>query len=185
MDGNFLIEGIFIAKTPGSFVSTRIYEVELEFGGIRGDRHFGMTFPADSRQPMYQRGVEIVNKRQISIVSVEELAMIQRDLCIDMLQPEWLGANLLLSGISNLTSLAPNMRLLFPSGAGLICESENYPCIHAGEEIQKHHDNKKGIGAKFVKYATKKRGVVCSVERPGWIREGDIVQLISPREGVQ
>ena len=47
----------------------------------------------------YAQGTEIRNTRQISIVSVEELAFIADSMGIDTLQPEWVGANLLVSGM--------------------------------------------------------------------------------------
>jgi hypothetical protein len=73
------INSILIADDPKTFVTRRISEANLEFGGIRGDRHFGITSKADSRQPMYPRGTEILNRRQITIVSVEELDRLQKN----------------------------------------------------------------------------------------------------------
>jgi hypothetical protein len=32
-------------------------------------------------------------------------------------------------------------RILFPSGAGLICMGENQPCTLPGDEIQKHYED--------------------------------------------
>ncbi|BCJ88316.1 hypothetical protein skT53_33010 [Effusibacillus dendaii] len=49
------VKAILLADDPESFVTRRIPEVSLEFGGIPGDRHFGITAPSDSRQPMYPR----------------------------------------------------------------------------------------------------------------------------------
>ncbi len=42
--------------------------------GIEGDRHAGWTRKADARVPFYPRGTVIRNTRQVSLVSVEELA---------------------------------------------------------------------------------------------------------------
>ena len=89
------INAVLIADDPETFVTRRIPEVNLEFGGIRGDRHFGVTSKADSRQPMYPRGTEILNRRQITIVSVEELDRIAVELGVESVLPEWLGANVL------------------------------------------------------------------------------------------
>ena len=61
------INAVLIADDPKTFVTRRISEANLEFGGIRGDRHFGVTSKADSRQPMYPRGTEILNRRQIVV----------------------------------------------------------------------------------------------------------------------
>ncbi len=53
----------------------------IEFGnftfeGLVGDRHYGFTMSSNSRQPEYPRGTEIRNKRQITILSKEELSEI-------------------------------------------------------------------------------------------------------------
>lgn len=172
------VEAVLIADQPETFVTRRIPEADFEFGGIPGDRHFGMTRPADSRQPMYPRGTEIFNRRQISILSAEECTEIAKTLAIDDVLPEWLGANLLLKGVPDLTSLTIGSRLLFPSGAGLICQGENLPCKLPGEVIQKMNNNRPRLAADFVRAAFKRRGIVCLVERPGKVREGDQVRIL-------
>jgi hypothetical protein len=175
---NAKVNAILIADYPESFVTRRIPNTALEFGGIRGDRHFGMTSKADSRQPMYPRGTEILNRRQITIVSEEELASIAEGLGVDYILPEWLGANLCLNGYPELTKLPIGSRILFPNGAGLICMGENLPCTFPGEEIQKHYENHPKLAAKFVSKAFRKRGIVCAVERSGDIFEGEEVQIL-------
>lgn len=175
-----ITEGLYIADNPDTFVSRRIFEADLEFGGIAGDRHFGMVFAADSRQPMYPRGTLILNRRQISIVSVEECSLIAKELGIESISPESLGANMLLSGMTDLTLLPRGARLLFPSGAGLICEGENKPCIHAGKMVQQDYPSRSKLDAAFVIKAKKRRGIVCSVERPGKVQQGDKIRVYLP-----
>lgn len=172
------VEAIFLADNPETFVTRQIPEVNLEFGGIRGDRHFGMTSKADSRQPMYPRGTEILNRRQITIVSVEELDRIAEELGVEQVRPEWLGANLLVKGLPELTKLTMGSRILFPSGAGLICMGENQPCTLPGDEIQKHYEDQEKLAFRFVRAGYKRRGIVCAVERPGTIHERDEVQIL-------
>jgi hypothetical protein len=172
------IQSILIADLPETFVTRRIPEASLEFGGIRGDRHFGLTSKADSRQPIYPRGTEILNRRQITIVSEEELGQIAKELGIEQVLPEWLGANLLVKGFMELTKLTLGSRILFPSGAGLICMGENMPCTLPGEEIQKHYSDHEKVATRFVKAGYKRRGIVCAVERPGIIHESDEVQIL-------
>lgn len=171
------INAILIADDPKTFVTRRISEANLEFGGIRGDRHFGITSKADSRQPMYPRGTEILNRRQITIVSVEELDRIAEELGVESVQPEWLGANVLVKGFPELTKLTMGSRILFPSGAGLICMGENQPCTLPGDEIQKHYEDHEKLSLRFVRAGYKRRGIVCAVERPGIIHENDEVQV--------
>lgn len=172
------INAILIADQSDSFVTRRIPEVALEFGGIKGDRHFGVTRPADVRQPMYPRGTEILNRRQITIVSEEDLAAIANELRVEQILPEWLGANLLVSGITEWTKLTMGSRILFPSGAGLICMGENLPCTFPGEQIQKHNLNLPKLASRFVKAGQGRRGIVCAVECPGKIAAEDQVQVL-------
>jgi hypothetical protein len=172
------INAILIADNPKTFVTRRISEANLEFGGIRGDRHFGITSKADSRQPMYLRGTEILNRRQITIVSVEELDRIAEELGVESVLPEWLGANVLVKGFPELTKLTMGSRILFPSGAGLICMGENQPCTLPGDEIQKHYEDHEKLSFRFVRAGYKRRGIVCAVERPGIIHENDEVQVL-------
>lgn len=172
------IKALLIADDPDTFVTRRISESSLEFGGILGDRHFGMTAKADSRQPMYPRGTEILNRRQITIVSVEDLEGIAADLGVETVLPEWLGANLLMKGFPGLTKLTLGSRILFPSGAGLICMGENLPCTFPGDEIQKQYRDHEKLSTRFVKAGYQRRGIVCAVERPGAIYENDEVQIL-------
>lgn len=172
------INAVLIADDSKTFVTRRISEASLEFGGIRGDRHFGITSKADSRQPMYPRGTEILNRRQITIVSVEELDRIAEELGVESVPPEWLGANLLLKEFPELTKLTMGSRILFPSGAGLICMGENQPCTLPGDEIQKHYQDHEKLSFRFVRAGYKRRGIVCAVERPGIIHENDEVQIL-------
>lgn len=173
-----VISALLIADTQGSFVTRRISDIQLEFGGIPGDRHFGMVVPSNIRQPMYPRGVDILNRRQITIVSEEQCSSIAERLGIEEVLPEWLGANILFKGFPEVTNLTMGSRILFPSGAGLICMGENQPCTLPGEVIQKYNSHRLKLDKQFVRAAYKRRGIVCAVERPGQIRQGDIVRIL-------
>lgn len=172
------VSAILIADQAETFVTRSIPEVSLEFGGMLGDRHFGMTVPSDSRQPMYPRGTEILNRRQITLLSEEECQKIAEELGIEAVLPEWLGANILLKGFPELTRLTMGSRILFSSGAGLICMGENQPCTLPGEVVQKHHPDFPNLTKEFVRAAYKRRGIVCAVERPGKIQQGETVGIL-------
>ena len=122
----------------------------------------------------------IANRRQISILSIEDNADIAEKLGVETIEPEWLGANILIRGVPELTLLPRGARLLFESGAALICEGENEPCIGPGEVIAKHYGRDAKFAARFVKAAHKRRGIVCSVELPGTISAGDQVRIVLP-----
>ncbi|MFC4809116.1 MOSC domain-containing protein [Paenibacillus sp. GCM10023250] len=160
-----------------SFETRRLAEAELDFGGIRGDRHFGITAKADVRQPEYPRGTEIFNRRQLTVVSAEECAAIAEALGVPEVKPEWLGANLLLSGLPDLTALPLGSRMIFGSGAGLNGQGENFPCTGPGKLVQANYPEEPKLAARFVKAAYRKRGIVCFVERRGVIRPGDTVSV--------
>lgn len=185
MDNPILGEvvGVYVGLDAHTLVTTRTHEARVTFEGFAGDRHAGLTRPSDGRTPHYPRGTEIRNSRQVSIVSVEELAEIAADLGVASLQPEWLGANLLLSGIPRLTRLPRGVRLVFSGGAVLAVEGENLPCIAPGRIIQEAYPSVPGLAARFVQAAWGRRGIVAWVERPGVIRAGEQVRLLHPPGG--
>lgn len=173
-------EAVLLTPDPESFVTARVDRFDVDLGGIPGDRHYGLLRPADSRQKLYPRGTLIANRRQISIVSAEDNADIAANLGVDEIRPEWLGANVLIRGCKELTLLPQGARLLFASGAALICEGENEPCIGPGEVIAARCGRDAKFAAKFVKAAKQRRGIVCSVELPGAMAAGDLVRIALP-----
>jgi MOSC domain-containing protein YiiM len=105
------------------------------------------------------------------------MAEVAEALAIPVLPPEWVGANLLVSGIPDLTILPPATRMMFSSGATLIIDLENQPCKYPAEIIERHHP---GHGSAFVARAKHKRGLVAWVEREGTIASGDSIRLLLP-----
>ena len=83
----------------GDFVSRPVDALVLDFAGIVGDFHAGMTRKTTSREPWYPRGTEIRNDRQVTIVSPEELAEVAALMELPEIRPGWIGANLVLSGL--------------------------------------------------------------------------------------
>lgn len=148
------------------------------FTGMEGDCHGGLTRKSDSRMlKQYKRNTEVRNSRQVSILSVEELGEVAERMGIPAVKPEWLGANMVVRGIPDLTLLPPSTRLQFSSGAMLVIDAENHPCRYPADIIAKHHpEAKRG----FVSAAMHKRGVVSWVEAEGVIRTGDMITLWIP-----
>ncbi|RED61768.1 MOSC domain-containing protein [Cohnella lupini] len=172
-----VVVSVLKADDTATFATSEAPSIQVELGGIPGDRHFGILVPSDSRQTIYPRGTMIANRRQLSIVSVEECREIAERMGVPEIKPEWLGANILVSGLDKLTALPLGMRMLFPDGTGLICEGENEPCLDPGKLIGKIYGREE-IASKFVKAAYKRRGIVCSVEREGKIAKGDAVRIV-------
>jgi len=171
---------VYLGLMAESIITTVQPFVQATFEGFEGDKHAGWTRKSDSRTPRYLRGVDIRNDRQVSIVSVEELKQIAEAMGIERLPAEWLGANLLLEGIPNLTQLPPMMHLYFPSGAALVLYGENHPCTTAGRAVKSQadpHGLRPDLAERFVQAGRARRGLVACVEHPGKICPGDQVIL--------
>jgi len=159
-----------------------VAEAQFHFTGMVGDCHGGLTRKSDSRMlKQYKRGTEVRNSRQVSILSTEELTEVAERMGIPAVQPEWVGANMVIRGIPDLTLLPPSTRLKFPSGAMIVVDAENHPCRYPADIIAKHHpEARKG----FVAAAMHKRGVVGWVEAEGVIRSGDRITIWVPPQRI-
>lgn len=173
-----IVEKVLVASDPNSIASVQCNGVKVTLEGFIGDKHFGWTKPSDGRTKYYPLGTNIRNNRQISIVSLEENMEIAKDLNIPDLLPEWMGANLLIKGIPEFTSLKPNTRLFFSSGATLLITEENLPCMKMTKEICSHFTNRPDLETTIVNTSMHKRGLVAVVELPGEINEGDEVKVL-------
>lgn len=168
---------------PDDFETAPTATLELGLDGIDGDRHAGFTRRSGGREPWYPRGTEMRSGRQLSIVSVEELADIAAALRIDAVEPGWIGANLVLSGAPRLSFLPPGARLTFESGAVIVVENQNAPCRFAGKAIGRHA-GLPGAEFAFPKVAKRLRGVVATVERAGAARAGGDVVIRIPEQWI-
>jgi len=176
-------EAVLVNSTPAAgLASTRVDSVRVSYAGFEGESHSGLVRPSCVRvRHQYPQGTEIRNTRQVSLVSVEELAVIAANMGIDKLEPEWLGANLLVSGIPDFSQIPPSTRMIFAGGAALVVDLENSPCKYPGEIIERHHP---GYGSKFARAALGLRGVTAWVEREGSIDTGDSIRLFVPPQRI-
>jgi len=190
------VREVLVGDTPGTMLSAARERANVRFDGFEGEHHSGVTMPSNSRTPFYPRGTEIRNSRQISIVSLEELAAIASALGISELPPGWLGANLVLAGIPNLSLLPPMTRLFYASadstagaasevssagGAVLLAQGENHPCDKAADMVAEQSGIPE-LAEMFVAAARHLRGIVAVVERPGEIRKDDRVVVDAPAQ---
>jgi MOSC domain-containing protein YiiM len=172
-----IVESVHVGSAVG-FAKAPCDRIQVEFDGIVGDRHrsYKRGTWAGDKQP---EGTVRRNERQWSAVSVEELAEITE--AMDLAEPlsaAQLGANLCLSGVSQLSRLPRGTLLKFPSGAELIVEEYNPPCHGMGEELAKTLQTRSGKpleSTAFSKAAKLTRGIVGVVEVPGEIKAGDEV----------
>ena len=176
-------EVILANSTPDEDLSSsRVASVEVSYTGLEGESHSGLVRASCVRvRHQYPEGTEIRNTRQISIISIEELAVIADNMGIAELKPEWLGANLLVSGIPSFSQIPPSTRMIFSGGASLVVDLENSPCKYPGEIIERHHP---GFGNLFAKAALGRRGVTAWVEREGHINTGDSIRLYIPPQRI-
>lgn len=162
----------------GSLRSQARTSLDLEFGGVAGEQHFGDRRPSCVRvKDLYATGTEITNARQLSVLSEEELDAIAQEMGLPDLDPSLLGASMVLRGIADFSHLPPSSRLQGPSGAVLTIDMENGPCIFPGREIEAEAP---GFGPKFKPAARDRRGVTAWVERPGTLSLGDSLRLFVP-----
>lgn len=159
------------ASREGGFEKVPVGVMDLRFDGPAGDCHAGLTRASDSRTlQLYKRNTPIRNVRQVTILSREELEETAQLLGIPAIDPAWFGANIVLSGVPDLTLLLPSTRFQFPSGAVLVNDMENLPCSQIAEVVGRHHPE---VRFKVVKAAARKRGITAWVEREGVITVGD------------
>jgi len=180
------ISHVLATPQTGHFRTSIVPALDVDLRGIPGDRHYGFTRPAGARERWYAAGMEMRSGRQLSVVSVEELKQIAIRLEIERVEPGWIGANVVVAGVPQLTLLPWGARLVCGDGAVLVNEGDNAPCRFAGAEIARHFPDRPGLDRLFPKAAIDLRGIVASVERAGTIAPGPLTVKLpqqKPRPG--
>lgn len=163
---------------PGQLASDPVGRMVIGFDGPEGEAHAGRLRDSCSRVvSQHPKGTPIANTRQITILSEEELAETAFAMHLPRIAPEWVGANIVLRGLPDLTHLPPSSRLQGPDGVTLVIDMENRACVLPGREIDRHHP---GVGPRYKPAATGRRGVVAWVERPGVLEPGQTLSLHIP-----
>ncbi len=176
---------IGLGKAEGrDFVTTPVSQLALTFDGIPGDFHAGPTRKSGGREPWYPRGTEMRNERQISILAPDELRTIARRLSIPELKMDWIGGNLLLDGIPNLTMLPPRTLLFFENGVTLKVDGDNAPCRYSGRSIASNFEGRDDIEIAFAQQSRNLRGLVGWVEKPGVISLNENFQARIPPQWI-
>jgi hypothetical protein len=177
VEGTWVVESAAVDATPRD-------ELVLTYAGVTGDRHEGLTRLSGPREPWYPRKTPMRNERQVSIVGLEELAEIAATLDLPRIDAAWIGSNLCLSGIPDLTQLPPRSLLIFPSGATIRIDGDNTPCRIAGSALARNIGAGADLQFAFVKAARDRRGLVGWVEREGVVRAGDEVTVRTWRQAL-
>lgn len=135
---------------------------EIGQWGIREDRHYGET-------RLDSKGNVVPNLRTITVLGVEGTRAACESLGIDPLPPGGLGENLLLEGLGDLSEVGPGdeIRVLSPDGEPKVVLEvfkQNDPCT----STQFYHKQ-------MVKALYRRRGLLCTVTKPGHVSVGDRV----------
>lgn len=178
------VASLLVTVGDDSFVTRPVDELQLDFEGVPGDRHRGWLRGADARTPWYPRGTQIRNTRQVSILAPDELREIAARMAVPEVRAEWLGGNVVLAGIAQLSRLPAGTVVFFPSGAALRVEQINAPCRFAGASVAEHYPDRPGLDLEFTKAAQGLRGLVASVEREGIVRAGEEATLGIPEQWI-
>ena len=102
------------------------------------------------------------------------------------LRPEWIGANLVLDGVQNLSMLPAGTLLFFKGGVTLKVDGQNHPCRLSGRSVAERAgmaDIEAGALA-FTKAAKRLRGLVAWVEKPGTIVIGEEISVRVPEQWI-
>jgi hypothetical protein len=179
------VGGLFAALGK-SFVSSPVESLKVTYDGIPGDHHAGPTRRSGGREPWYKRGTEMRNERQLSILCRDELADAAQAMELERIEPEWIGANIVLDGVKDLSRLPPRSLLFFEGGATIKIDGQNAPCRFAGDSIAEHYPDRdpKALALAFPKLAVGKRGLVGWVEKPGSIHAGQTVTVQVPEQWI-
>ena len=175
-----------LTATGEDFVTETVEALDLGFDGIPGDFHAGVTRRSGGREPWYPRGTEMRNERQVSIVAADELAEIAAAMGIARIEPEWIGANLVLGGVPRLSMLPSGTLLFFSGGVTIKVDAQNGPCRLAGRSVARNAgmEDVEAGALLFPKHGRRLRGLVAWVEKPGRIARGEQVSVRIPEQWI-
>jgi hypothetical protein len=173
---------LFQPADAKTFQTVEVPSLVLDLDGLPFGRHRGPTRRSGGREPWYPRGTVIRNERQVTLVAADELAAIAAALGIPAIQPEWLGATLVIEGVPNLTLVPPRAAFHFAGGATIRVDGLNKPCRLTGRAIAAHHPGREDLEFAFVTAARYRRGLVGWVEKPGVVAAGEAAELRVPEQ---
>jgi MOSC domain len=172
------------AQDRMGFQSTSCPSLELDLEGIVANRHRGWTRKADARVPYLKRGTIMRNDRHLSLVSVEDLAEMARRLDLERIEPSWIGANIVVSGLPQFSFLPRGTHLFTTGGAVLTVTDQNDPCTLSGAAIAAQCPARPEVKLNFPKLAHGLRGVVAVVEHAGQVAVGSELTVRVPSQWI-
>ena len=194
------VESVYLSEHPEPeyegidyFVTGQVDQLKLDTAGIIGDRHYGHEASSGGRMTnLYPRGETVRNNRQILIVSPQELESCGRNLGIEgKLSAEDIGANMVVSGLENVSGISPMSYLVINNDPGpvkpsefnvvLVAYAQAIPCEVAGRCVVDRHGLDEGMANKFQKASFGARGLAVYVEHGGVVKPGQYVHVLTPR----
>lgn len=182
------IEGLFI-REDGSDLTCPTDMLNLDLEGIRhssdrSKKYYGFTRTSDRRAPWLKQGIPVRNQRQITMVAKEDLAELSAKLGIEQIRPEWLNANIFVSGLPGFSSLPRGTRFRFSDGGCILSEDRAYPCSSSARAVQKQYPDLDRIQTEFVREARTLRGLICTVEQGGRLSGGESFEVLVPEQWI-
>lgn len=196
------VRAVLVGREGDAF-STEVAKIQLSPSWGTGDRHGRPERLLDMRERVLlahglQRGSQIANFRQVSLICHDETEAIREALALPgPIPPGSLCENLVIEGIARFTSLPLGTMLLFqkPGGetkrtAAIVLWGENTPCLTAGEMVRQRFEDSPGLPkeslarlpSEFVRVALGRRGLVGCVYSPGFVHRGDEVLVCIPEQ---
>ena len=180
-----VVHSVLIAD-GGDFESRPAERLTLNWGGIEGDHHNGQYRCSGGREPWYERGTEMRNERQVTIVSPGELAVVAQRMGLAAIDPGWIGSNIVLEGVEHLSMLPRGTLIFLDGGATLKIDDQNGPCRIAGKRVAERAgmDDVANASLLFAKAAKRLRGLTAWVEKPGVVEAGAGASVMIPEQWV-
>jgi len=177
------IVGLFVGL-PG----TQVEQLTFDLNGVLEDqKHYGPTRIVNARSrvgyPKPPIGTEEPNWRMFSALSLEDLAAIQANYSwrygrhVGMIEPQWLGPNIVFSGMIGFSKLPDGTLMRFDNGVILEVTSENKSCSTPGKLISSKLELPMEMAKGFVQDADGYRGIVGTVKSGGILKVGQIATI--------
>jgi hypothetical protein len=188
-NSKYSIESVPDRSQDDYFMTEKVDKIKLDFAGIIGERHYGLTMIASTRDKHYQKGTEIKNNKQWTAISLKNLREIENNLNLENeeIDAGYLGYHILVEGIDKFSNVARGSYLIIspysefkrgdPENIALIVHGEIIPCTIAGKSVELNLENRK-IASKFPKAANGIRGLRGWVEVPGIVKAGQYIHLL-------
>ncbi len=175
-----IVESVYLGGDVDDLSKDLCIGLQAELDGFVNDRHRSLQRECWEHDKQ-KEGTIRRNERQWSAVSVEELKTIEQGMNLsEPLRASSLGANLCFKGIPALSELPRGTILTFPSGAELMVEEYNPPCLDMGKKLAAIYSCRSGeplSDTVFSDAAKFSRGLVGVIDVAGRINTGDAVTV--------